>query len=75
MRRGAALVLLLVIGATLAGCGKKSDPRPPPGEVDVFPRFYPNAPRAAGAGADQSTPSAPGTTGDEAEPAAPSIPP
>jgi predicted small lipoprotein YifL len=35
------LILLLVVLA-LAGCGKKGNPQPPPGEPDTYPRTYPS---------------------------------
>jgi predicted small lipoprotein YifL len=39
------LALLLVLAALLlplAACGKRAPPEPPPGEVNQFPRTYPN---------------------------------
>jgi hypothetical protein len=36
------LILFLVV-FTLAGCGKKGTPQPPPGEPDTYPRTYPSA--------------------------------
>jgi len=37
-----ALVLLL-IALSLAGCGKKGNPQPPPDEPNTYPRTYPSA--------------------------------
>jgi peptidoglycan/LPS O-acetylase OafA/YrhL len=37
-----ALVAVLVLAATLAACAKRSEPSPPKGEVDTYPRAYPN---------------------------------
>jgi predicted small lipoprotein YifL len=36
------LLVVLLIGVALAGCGKKGAPQPPPGEPNTFPRAYPN---------------------------------
>ncbi len=32
----------LVLSLTLAGCGKRNAPTPPPGEPDTYPRPYPS---------------------------------
>jgi predicted small lipoprotein YifL len=37
----AGLVLVLMVTAMLAGCGKKGNPEPPPGEPNTYPRTYP----------------------------------
>ena len=36
------IVALLLIAVALAGCGKKSNPQPPPGVPDTYPRTYPS---------------------------------
>ena len=36
-----ALVVALVLGAMLAGCGKKGDPLPPNPDTATWPRQYP----------------------------------
>ena len=36
-----AVLSLLVL--TLAGCGRKGTPQPPPGVPKTYPRIYPNA--------------------------------
>ena len=36
------LIMVLMIIPTLAACGKKSAPVPPPGEKTDFPRKYPS---------------------------------
>ena len=42
LRRGIAIFLILVLGAGLAACGKKSALEPPPGDRDrQFPATYP----------------------------------
>lgn len=66
------LVLVLVAVALLAACGKKGDPVPPPGETNVYPRFYPTYPGAPGTDTDKSKNPAPSTNGDRTPPAAPS---
>jgi predicted small lipoprotein YifL len=34
---------VLMLGLTLAACGKKGDPEPPPGAKDItYPRPYPD---------------------------------
>jgi predicted small lipoprotein YifL len=37
----ARTLVLLIIVLTLAGCGKKGEPQPPPGVPNTFPRTYP----------------------------------
>jgi len=40
---GAAFVIAaLAIMLTLAGCGRKGNPQPPPGEPSPYPRTYPS---------------------------------
>jgi hypothetical protein len=39
---GRVLILLLIV-FTLAGCGKKGAPQPPPDEPNTYPRVYPSA--------------------------------
>jgi predicted small lipoprotein YifL len=41
-RVAARIVLALLVAGMLAGCGKKGDPLPPPGEPNTFPRAYPH---------------------------------
>ncbi|MEE8279516.1 MAG: hypothetical protein V3R55_02295 [Alphaproteobacteria bacterium] len=36
-----ALLLAVMLAASLDGCGKKARPEPPPGEKSEFPRQYP----------------------------------
>jgi predicted small lipoprotein YifL len=38
---GRMLILLLIV-FTLAGCGKKGAPQPPPDEPNTYPRTYPS---------------------------------
>ncbi|MGH6990181.1 MAG: hypothetical protein ACREFD_03125 [Stellaceae bacterium] len=46
MRRYARWLAILLIAAialpTLAACGKRGHPQPPPGSKGMFPRTYPN---------------------------------
>ena len=37
----AGLVLMLTVAAVLAGCGKKGNPDPPPGQPNTYPQGYP----------------------------------
>ena len=39
--RIAGLVLVLVVAAMLAGCGKKGNPTSPAGEPNTYPQAYP----------------------------------
>ena len=41
--RIALILVVLAVGLSLAGCGKKGSPQPPPGTPDTFPRTYPSA--------------------------------
>ena len=41
-RRLMPLLILLLIALAVAGCGKKGNPQPPPGEPDTYPRTYPS---------------------------------
>jgi len=61
MRRAAVLALALVTIAALAACGKKGDPVPPPGEPNVWPRFYPNPAAVPAAPSEPAKPAAPST--------------
>ncbi len=38
----ARFVVVLVAALLLAGCGKKGEPQPPPGEPSTYPRVYPS---------------------------------
>jgi hypothetical protein len=42
VRRAAHLILVLALAATLAACAKRSDPQPPKGEPNTYPRAYPS---------------------------------
>jgi len=35
------VMVVLIVTAILAGCGKKGNPTPPPGEPVTYPRPYP----------------------------------
>jgi hypothetical protein len=37
------VLILFLVALALAGCGKKGNPQPPPGEPDTYPRTYPSA--------------------------------
>ncbi len=37
-----ALLLVVTIAFSLAACGKRAAPDPPPGEKNVYPKTYPN---------------------------------
>lgn len=37
-----ALFLALALAGSLAACGKKGPPEPPPGEKSTYPRTYPS---------------------------------
>jgi len=39
----ARVAVLLIVVLVLAGCGKKGNPQPPPGEPNTYPRTYPRA--------------------------------
>lgn len=39
--KAAQIVLVLMVAALLAGCGKKGNPSPPADEPNTFPRTYP----------------------------------
>jgi predicted small lipoprotein YifL len=38
-----SIAVVLCFGLALAACGKKGDPKPPPGEPNTYPRVYPSA--------------------------------
>lgn len=42
VRRLACVVLAVFLVLSLAGCGKKGNPQPPPDEPNTFPRTYPS---------------------------------
>jgi predicted small lipoprotein YifL len=42
MRRFTPALILLLLVAALAGCGKKGNPLPPPDEPNTYPRSYPS---------------------------------
>jgi predicted small lipoprotein YifL len=35
-------LLILALALPLVACGKRSPPRPPPGDKTTFPKVYPN---------------------------------
>jgi predicted small lipoprotein YifL len=37
----ARIVVVLLVAVMLAGCGKKGNPLPPPGEKNEYPKPYP----------------------------------
>jgi predicted small lipoprotein YifL len=37
----AQIVIVVMVAVMLAGCGKKGNPLPPPGEPNTYPRTYP----------------------------------
>ena len=39
----ARIVMVLMVAVLLAGCGKKGNPVPPPGEPNTYPRTYPSS--------------------------------
>jgi predicted small lipoprotein YifL len=39
--RSAALIIVVLATVLLAGCGKKGNPSPPPGQPVTFPQSYP----------------------------------
>ncbi|MFT5438476.1 MAG: putative small lipoprotein YifL [Alphaproteobacteria bacterium] len=42
MRYLMLLVMVLAVSLPLAACGKKGEPKPPPGTESDFPRKYPS---------------------------------
>jgi hypothetical protein len=40
--RAVHLIAAIVLVASLAACAKRSDPAPPKGEVNTYPRAYPS---------------------------------
>jgi predicted small lipoprotein YifL len=40
---GSRIVMVLMVAVLLAGCGKKGNPQPPPGEPSTYPRQYPSS--------------------------------
>jgi len=36
------ILVVLMVAALLAGCGKKGNPSPPPGQPNTFPKTYPS---------------------------------
>ena len=43
LNTGARLVMVLMVAALLAGCGKKGNPEPPAGQPNTYPRVYPSS--------------------------------
>lgn len=41
-RRLTPVLIMLLIALAVAGCGKKGNPQPPPGEPNTYPRTYPS---------------------------------
>ena len=39
----ARIAVVLMVAVLLAGCGKKGNPSPPPGEQNTYPRQYPSS--------------------------------
>ena len=37
------VAIVLVVAVVLAGCGKKGNPEPPPGQPNTYPRVYPSS--------------------------------
>jgi predicted small lipoprotein YifL len=40
---GSRVVMVLIVAVLLAGCGKKGNPLPPPGEPVTYPQQYPKS--------------------------------
>jgi predicted small lipoprotein YifL len=38
----ARIIVVLMVAVMLAGCGKRGNPSPPPGEPNTYPRTYPS---------------------------------
>jgi predicted small lipoprotein YifL len=37
------IAMVAVVAVLLAGCGKKGNPQPPPGEPSTYPKQYPSS--------------------------------
>ena len=42
LKTGTKIVMMLMVAALLAGCGKKGNPSPPTDVPNTYPRTYPS---------------------------------